>query len=467
MTRLSLPVHSYNLRAAQASTARLMNCFAEALPAGAKSPTVLSRVPCASSGNEAYHGDAGVTRGLHYGLGYLFAVIGTDLFRLNEDGTRSNFGTIPGTGRVSMANNADTLVVVADSDAYYTDGATYTAVQITDVDFTARGAKYVKFMDNYLLFMEPNSGRFFCANLASAINFDALNFATAEGSPDRLVGMEVDHRQVLLFGTDSLEIWENTGATGFPFERAINGLIEIGCFNGDTVAKLDNSVFWVANDYTVRRLNGSTPQRVSTHAVEQFLTTVDISTGRAYGYSQDGHFFYVLSFEEGCWVYDATTNEWHERSSYPNTYYRYQTQATAYGRVWVGDAYDFYVRELDPEAYGEPGSIPQVMQWTYQPVYAENKRAFHERIEVVMDVGVGTTTGQGSDPEIMCEYSDDGGRTWTALPAKSIGPLGSYQQRVFWTGLGSARQRVYRMSVSDPVKVAVTDTVLDVRGGRV
>lgn len=462
--RLSLPVHSYSLRSAPASTARLVNCFAEALPPDAKSPTVLSRVPCFVS---TYTGASGVVRGMHYGLGYLWAVIGTRLYRLNEDGSGSNFGTIPGTGRVSMASNADYIVVVTNPDAYYADASVTTAAQITDADFTARGAKYVRFIDNYLLFTEPGTGRFFGSDLASATSFDSLNFATAEGVPDNIVGMEVDHRQVLLFGSDSLEIWENTGASGFPFERAINGLIEIGCFNGDTVAKLDNSVFWVANDYTVRKLEGTTPRRVSTHAVEKFLSTVDINTGRAYSYNQDGHFFYVLSFEEGCWVYDATTGKWHERQTYGHTYYRYQTSAAAYGRVWLGDAYDYYVGYLDPDTYEDPGDVPQVMQWTYQPVYGENRLATHDRLEVIMETGVGLSSGQGSDPQIMCEYSDDGGQTWTTLPTKDIGALGSYSTRVAWHKLGSARQRVYRMSVSDPVKVAITDTILDVRGGRI
>jgi hypothetical protein len=464
MARLSLPVHSYTLRSTPASPARLVNCYPEALPADAKTPLILSRAPGVASFSSIGNGPI---RGMHGAFGYLFVVTGTDLYRFDSAAGVLSMGTIPGTGLVSMDHNIDTLVIVAEPDAYTCDPSTAGSVaQITDPDFTSRGAKYVKFVDNYLLFMEPNSGRFFGADVGSATSYDALDFATAEAAPDDLVGMTVDHRQVVLLGEESGEIWENTGAAGFPFERAINGFFELGCFNGDTVAKMDNSVIWVANDYTVRKLQGVTPQRISTHAVEQFLTTVDLDSGRAYSYSQDGHFFYVLSFNTGCWVYDATANEWHERATYPYDYYYWQTCAQAHGRQYVGSAFTDSIGYFDPETYTEAGGV-QRAEWTYQPVYAENKRAFHDRLEVVMEVGVGLTTGQGSDPEMMMAYSDDGGQTWVNLPNKKIGPIGSYQQRVVWTGLGSARQRVYRGAISDPIKVVISDTVIEVRGGRI
>ena len=69
-------------------------------------------------------------------------------------------------------------------------------------------------------------------------------------------------------------------------------------------------------------------------------------------------------------------------------------------------------------------------------------------------------------PEIMLAISDDGGQTFRNLPNRKLGRIGRYDWRAFWVGLGSARQRVYRAAVSDPVKVVVSDTVLDVDGGR-
>jgi hypothetical protein len=108
------------------------------------------------------------------------------------------------------------------------------------------------------------------------------------------------------------------------------------------------------------------------------------------------------------------------------------------------------------------------MSWTYQPIYADGARLIVDEIEVVLKTGVGLTTGQGSDPEIMCEYSDDSGLTWISLPNKKIGQIGKYRTHVRWTKCGSTDSaRVFRMSISDPVEVSVVDTQVKIRGGRV
>lgn len=460
MARLQLPVHSYNIRSTPASPARLVNCFPEQLPPDAKTQLVLLRAPGVTPFATF---EPGSIRGLHAAFGYLFVVAGTLLYKLDSAGTPTTIGVIPGTASVSMAHNVSHVVIVSQPSAYYTDGTTLS--QITDTDFTSRGAKYVKFLDNYLMFTEPNTGRFFWADVGTTTDFNALSFATAEGDPDNIVGFETDRRQAVFIGDDSGEIWES-GAGAAVFRRVIGGFFQLGTFNGDTVVRLDNAIYWAANDYTVRRLEGAVPVRVSNHAVEQFLSTVDVSTLRAYRYTQDGHFFYVLCSSTGCWVYDLVTREWHERKTYPNAYYEWQFSAQAHGRQYVGNAYSGVVGYFDPLAYTENGGI-QRMEWTYQPVYSENRNAFHDRIEIVMETGVGLTTGQGSDPEIMLEYSDDGGITYDALPNRKIGKIGEYQHRPYWNGLGAARQRVYRAAISDPVRVTVSDTILDVRGGRI
>jgi len=458
--RLPLPLHSYQLRSRTASPSRLVNCFVEQLPIGAKGPVYLGRVPGIKAWTTV---GTGSIAGMHFALGKLWVVSGSKLYSVDQNKTVTEIGDIGSPGNIDMDSNASSVVVVNPPNGYYYDGSTF--AQITDTDFTSRGAADVEFLDNYLLFREPDSGRFFGSDLGDETSYDALAFATAEASPDELVGMKVDHRQVLLFGENSVELWENTGASGFPFERSINGFLEMGCFNGRTIAKLDNSVFWLANDYTVRRLDGITPVRISTHAIEQAIGESTLSTAHAYTYAQDGHLFYVLSFSERTLVYDATTQLWHERETYGDTYWYAKHHASAFGLELVGDGTSNKLGPLDPETYADWSST-QRMEWTYQPVYADQQRAFHDRLEMVFEAGVGLTTGQGSDPEVMCDYSDDGGITWTSLPNRKLGKIGKYEHRVVWHSLGSARQRVYRGALSDPVKAVLVDTFVEVRGGR-
>lgn len=461
MASIPLPFHSYALRWPAASAARLLNCFPEKLPEGANRPYALVRTPGIGAWTTVGNGPISA---MHYALGYLWVVSGSKLYRVASDKTVTELGTVGLPTRIDIDNNATTVVVVNEPNAYYYDTSTSTFGQITDADFTSRGATDVEFLDNYLLFVEPDSGRFFGSDVGSATSFDSLNFATAEGSPDDLVGIKVDHRQVILLGENTTEIWENRGSSGFPFARAANGFIEQGCFNGRTAAKLDNTVFWLAQDYTVRALRGNTPERVSQAGIEQALGEVSIASGLAWTYTQEGHLFYVLQFPERTFVFDATTNEWHERQTYGYDYWLPWSHAQAFGLELVGDIESNKIGYLSPTVYADWGTT-QRMSWTYQPVYADANRAFHDRLEIVMETGVGLISGQGSDPEIMMEVSDDGGTTFSSLPNRSIGRMGEYRHRVFWQNIGSAYQRVYRGAISDPVKGVIKDTQLQARGG--
>jgi hypothetical protein len=357
------------------------------------------------------------------------------------------------------------MVVCASPDAYVLNGGVLT--QVVDADYTSRGGASATSLDGYVLFREPNSGRFFGSDLNDATSYDALNFATAEGFPDNLVGMIMDHRQVVLAGSDSFELWFNNGGAGFPFTRDTNGFLEIGCAAGESLAKSDNSLFWLASDLTVRRLDGLTPVRVSHHGVEQAIRGYStISDAIGMGYTQDGHVFYVLTFPTvgHTWVFDSTTKEWHERESYGITRWRPCAIAACYGRIYVQDYETGKVGYLNPDIYTEwEGTLRSEFTFASN-TYNNGKRTFHGTFEVMAETGVGLTTGQGSDPQLMLDVSDDGGRTWRALPSKSIGALGEYRQHVMWDSLGSSFDRIYRCAVSDPVKMTISDASLVVEG---
>ena len=182
--------------------------------------------------------------------------------------------------------------------------------------------------------------------------------------------------------------------------------------------------------------------------------------------------FIGFTFLEGTIVFDAVTGEWAERQSYGELFWRPRFCTNFAGKVLAGDPFTNQIVELDLDTYSDAltdrlmSSTTQRMEWTYQPIYAEQTRAFHDRLEVVMETGVSLETGQGSDAKVMMQYSDDGGISWTALPDRQIGLRGRYEARVVWHNLGSARQRVYRGAISDPIPVTITDTVVEVRGGR-
>ena len=349
--KLPLPVGTYRLSSAPASARRLVNCYAEYAQPDGKGPVILYRAPGIKSFADV---GTGPIRGAAKFQGQRYCVSGTALYRISAGGLGTLIGTIPGSGRVRMASNVSALVIVAEPDAYVWDGSTL--AQITDTDFTARGAGSVDFLDNYLLFREPGSGRFFCSDLSSATSYDSLNFATAEAAPDNLVGLIVDHREIILGGEDSIEIWCNAGSSGFPFARTGNGYIEQGVAAGDSMAKADQSVLWLANDLTVRRLDGATAARISNHSIEQIIRSLPhVDDAFAQVYTLNGHICYVLTFPSAdrTLVFDLTTREWYERDSYQMGRWRANAILTVGSQLLVGDCESGKVGLLNPDTYAE------------------------------------------------------------------------------------------------------------------
>lgn len=448
-----LPIHSY--RDSIASTSRLVNAYAMQAPAGAKGPIVVRTAPGIAPFASAGEGPA---RGLHVFRNTLYAISGTGLHRIGADGAATRVGTVPGAARTFRADDGLSLVIVADGVAYLYDGDTVT--KITDVDVRPAGA--CAFLDSYIVAVELNSGRFFSSDLLNAGEYDPLNFATAEAFPDDLVTLAVDHRQVVLFGTNSTELWYNSGGSGFPFERSPNGVIEIGCAAAHGVAQIDNSVIWLASDRTIRRLNGLTPVKVSQFGVEKALREyARVDDCEAFAYAVDGQLCAVFRFPSAgaTWIYNASSGEFFERESNESGAWLACDAVEAYGRTFVQHPSTGAVGVLDPAVSTEWGGTLRCA-WTYQPIYNAGARVYQSGLLMEVETGVGQATGQGRDPRITLEASNDGGRTWLALPPKTLGAQGRYLDRVQWLRLGQSRNRVYRASLADPVPLTIAATEL-------
>lgn len=446
--RFPLPVASYNLPSRVPS--RLVNVYASQTVG--KAPVELVSAPgvvswCAPG--------TGAGRGLFVQRGVLYAVSGETLYSVNAVGTATSLGTVPGPSHLTFAGNDAGEVMT--SNGYLWDGSSVAAIADTDLPTLS----VVDSVDGYVVGLEQGTGRFVGSDLRDASSWGALSYATAEGSPDDLVSLIVDHRDVILIGQQSIEIYWNSGASGFPFERQAGGYIELGGLARHGVAKADNSVYWLASDRTIRRLNGRTPVRVSHHGVEEALSSyATVEDCLAFSWTWNGHILVAFRFpaEGACWVLDATTGEWHERQTYGESDWLTSAAVTRYGKTLVQHATTGAIGYLSDTSYTEFGGILR-REWTYPAVYDGNRRLFHGELEIVLRTGdapIGTTA------YVMLEYSDDGGNTWVAMPQKALGNVGEYAQRVRWHRLGSSRDRVYRASVSAAVPVHVLDTQLQV-----
>lgn len=438
--RVPFATGAYRSRSLPLSAQRLINAQVQRTPAELKSPAPVFRTPGIKArvtvGN-------GAIRGAILAGDDLIVVSGTMAYRVTDGSTVTALGDIPGADVVSLATNGVKTVCVADGAGYVIeDGG---LAQITDADF--RRPQQVVWVDGYFVFLGDDA--VFASDLGDPTSYDPLAYDYPSGSPGKVMAILVEKRDLLHFKPDAVEVWYNKGTTPYAFGRAPDGFISIGCAARRSPAALDNSVFWLASDLTVRVLRGATPERVSTEVIEQAISTysrVDDAYGMAI--SHDGRFSYVLTFPAAgvTWEFNVATREWNERASDGLTYWRAKGAVAAWNKVLVWD--ENLVGELDPLTYTEWGDALRVTM-TSTPLAAGTAQAFHDRLEIQCETGVGLLSGQGSNPQLMLRYSDDS-RTWSPEFWRSIGAQGAYRKRVVWTRLGRSRGRVYELAYSDP-----------------
>ena len=492
---------TYVTRSVNAADARMVNLFPEIVPEAGKEPAFLNRAPGLKLLNSI--GD-GPIRGLwafSSSDSTAFVVSGNQLYKINTSYVATLIGSVAGIGPVSMADNGTQLFIAANGPSYIYNNATNAFGAITDPDFP--GAVTVCYLDGYFVFNEPNSQLMWVTQLLDGTSIDPLEFASTEGSPDGLIAVVSNFREVWAFGTNSIEVWYDVGATDYPLQRIQGAFNELGCAAPYSVAKMDNGLFWLSRDRRgqgiVYRANGYAGVRISTHAVEwQIQQYDDISDAIAYTYQQDGHSFYVLVFPSAntTWVYDAATQAWHERAGFVNgefTRHRSNCQMAFNNKVVVGDFENGNIYAFDLDDYSDNGSIQKWLRsWRALPTGQNNlKRTTQHMMQLDCESGVGlngfvipetiyleTELGdyliaenndyliaeqeaaatQGADPQVMLRWSDDGGHTWSNEHWASMGKIGQYYKRVIWRRLGMTtklRDRVYEVSATDPVKIAI------------
>ena len=491
---------SYVTRSINAADNRMVNLFPEAIPegSGGKEAGFLMRCPglrlLATVGT-------GPIRGLWVTNGVAYVVSGDKFYSLSTSYTATLIGTVSGTGPVSMADNGTQIFIACNPLSYIYNVSTLVFAQITDVDFPGAGS--VGYLDGYFVFNEPGTQKFWVTSLLDGTSVDPLDFASAEGYPDDVVALIVDHREIFLFGNTSVEVWYNAGTPDFPLARIQGAFMEVGCAAAYSVAKLDNSVFWLGSDARGRgivyRANGYTPARISTNAVEFAIQSYgNITDAIGYTYQQDGHPFYVLIFPsaEATWVYDVSTQLWHERAAFENGLFvrhRSNCQMSYNDEIVVGDYEDGRVYAFDLDVYADDDQTQKWLRsWRALPAGQNNlKRTAHHSLQLDAETGVGlaqypsydtaekllteaglyltteagdylTTSAYlaapGYDPQVMLRWSDDAGHTWSNEHWNSMGKIGAYGTRTIWRRLGMTekiRDRVYEVSGTDPVKIAI------------
>lgn len=395
--------------------------------------------------------------------GRAFVVSATQLYEIFEDNTQTLRGTLTSdVGAVTMDENVTQLAICDGEKIYIFNYGTNT---FSTPSLAASPALTVTELDGYFIYNTDN-GQFYISALADGTSWSALDFATAESSPDGLVRVLKANGQLWLQGSVTTEPWYNSGDLEFPFERVPGAKMQVGVASAYASLEIDNTIIFLGRTKEgqgiVYRASGYVPKRISTFAIEYILNkNSDLSGIRAYAYQEDGHTFCVFTGGnlETSLVYDLSTQQWHERAYLEAdgtlSTHKALTCMYAFGKHLVGDKTNGNIYHMSLAYYDDAGDEIRAER-IFTHLNNEGQSFSVNEIEVDFEPGVGLITGQGSDPVVWLQISMDGGKTWGPELQANIGKIGAYLSYAKWRRLGiTQNQFTARVIITDPVKRAI------------
>ena len=475
---------SYRSQSVNADCQMTMNWYPEQIESGdGASPIVLYPTPGLKLFCDLSNGVAPTTRGLFSINGRQFGACGVEFSEMSSAGVKTVQGNILNdTSLCSFASSPQQLLFSSAGTAYVFDLVANTLNALPANTFSGP-VSLVGYSDGFFLALIADTGKFYVSSVLNATDWTTNGAGLVSIFPDTVISMLVDHREIWFFSATKTAVYFNSGGA-FPFTPVPGGFIEQGTAAKLSPARLDNTIFWLGSDDRgkgiVWRASGYTPQRVSNHAVEFAIQSYkQISDATGFAYQDQGHNFYVLYFPtaDKTWCYDVNTQLWHERGYWQSNIgqfsaarYRCHNFNPTFGKHLVGDwktgkVYDMSINYLDDAG----NAIRRVRRAPH--VAKDRNWVFHKELEPYFETGLGPQPplldgdGNPRDPQAMLRFSNDAGHTWSNELVRDCGQAGQFKKRAMFRRLGRARDRVYEISVTDPIPWRLVDAFIDVEVG--
>lgn len=501
MSLIPLTSGAYEARSLIANAQRCINLIPEINPREATPEQPVTHYP--RPGLRALGAPPAVGRGrgvFTLSNGNVIAVVGRSVYYVDPNWQFTLLGQIGNAFTpVSIVDNGQTAVLVDGSvNGYTITLATNVFGQIVDPTGLFQGATRVDYVDTFLVFNQPGTNQWYIS-LAGEVAFDALQIAAKSSYPDPLQTIIVNLRQVWLPGTQTSEVWFLSGAATFPFEEWPNIFIPYGCAAPYSVARADVNVFWLAKNKDGQSVaveaKGYEVEAISTRALEaEWAEYPTVADAIGYTYQLSGHTYYVLHFPtaDKSWGYDKSTKQWHQRVWIDSNGVMHREKVAfhtfaggPYGKTNVAQDWQTgQLYALDQDVFTD-NTQPIVFVRSFPHVVAEMKEVTHLAFVANMETGNIENTGevdqtlspwsagfsdgfgplvQSTAPLICMRYSNNGGATFSNFRPKGFVSSGHYRSMMRWRGLGMARDRVYELAWSAPIRTALQGAYLDPMG---
>jgi hypothetical protein len=396
---------------------------------------------------------------------FLYVVYRDRLYKVNSIGSATDVGTLLSSeGRVDMAFNGFQVGLVDGQSMYMYTVASNTYATVSSG--LVGNPVTLTYQDSYFIATFQNSQQFQISAAYNGLVWDALDFASSESSPDNLVRGFADHGELVLLGQQTTEFWGNSGAADFPYQVIRGATIEFGlaapwslCKFNDTLAGLFANRL---GQVQVMIIAGHAPQKISSQELDYLINGYgNVSDATAFAYNLGGHPMYQINFPTAgkSWLYDASTTMWSELEyGLQGERHRAEMQVVFNDATLVADYANGTIYRLQADVYTDNGA-PIAREIISKHFFANYRYVAIHRLQVDFETGIGQSNN--STPQVMLQISRDNGNTWGNELWQSIGKIGEYLTRVIWWRLGTARDFVFKLRVTDSVKVVIAGASIE------
>jgi hypothetical protein len=402
----------------------------------------------------------GVDRGGINWNGVHYRVMGSSLVRIDDAGMVLILGDIPGTGPVSFAYSFDRLAIAANNALYYSQGGAPS--RVTDPDLGA--VLDVEWVDGYFMTTDGTSLVVTDLNNPTAIN--PLHYGSSEADPDPIKCLfKLRAGEVCAVNRFTIELMNNTGGTGFPFQRNEGAQIARGALGTHCATLYGGQITFLGSARgeplaVWGGLNGAT-EKLSTGEIDTLLleyTEAQLADVIMEARITKNHALLYLHLPDRTLVYDGAASAavqepvWFTVDSglAAPAQYRARHFVWCYDDWMCGDPTSGAVGRVDEEVSTHYG---QMIGWEFGTsiVYNEGRGAIFHQLELVALPG---RVPFGADPVVWTSYSVDG-ETWSQERARRVGGQGQRGKRIVWMGQGCMQQwRIQRFRGTSDAHIA-------------
>jgi hypothetical protein len=443
-------------------TAQITNFYLENVQTQGKGEVVAYSWP--GYGAPYISGLAGTIRSLYTLNNLLYVVAGNSFYVIAPP---NNVATVLGTlstnnGQVSITDNAVQIFLTDGLAGYIYNTQTAVFTKISDANFPPlpTGAAY---QDGYFLVGKGNSRQFFVSAQYDGTTWTPVSFASKEQFTDNLVSIFASGGLIRLFGSNSIEFWTSSGSLDFPFIRSQGVTTYLGVLAPASIDQVEDNFFFLGTNFNgdmrVYWLKNTSVNSISSPQLNRQLNTYSkVTDAIGQAMQMDEHIFYILTFptQGVTWVYDLTMSQfleqpvWCNLSSAGMPYYRISQVTSLTGNIYLGDSIAGNIYSLSKELATENSAAVQ-RQLVSAHIYDNGERVYVNELQLAMEVGSKNVQG----PKLLFELSKDGGFTYLPGQLLSLGGIGKYTTRVRALRLGRMRDGVIRLTLNDPVYMAL------------